>query len=169
MSLTHWTVIVSAVISASIQESVLPELVCFHVPVRSAGCSTGFFSAGFFVVCDWLVLPASAVLASLALPHAPSPRMSRPATAVAIVFLYMVSFFPWLICIKNSISWRFRFESLVRIVVGSHVKILRTGSDTVNQLIRDPKLALAGLCAVSTVDKFFSLFNEFMWIDSEDF
>ena len=34
----------------------LPELVCFHVPVRSAGCSTGFFSAGFFVVCDWLVL-----------------------------------------------------------------------------------------------------------------
>ena len=122
----------------------LPELVCFHVPVRSAGCSTGFFSAGFFVVCDWLVLPASAVLASLALPHAPSPRMSRPATAVAIVFLYMVSFFPWLICIKNSISWRFGFKCLVRIVVGSHAEILRTGSDTIHQVIRDLELALAG-------------------------
>lgn len=86
---------------------------------------------------DGIVLPASAVLASLALPHAPSPIMSRPATAVAIVFLYMVSFFPWLICIKNSISWRFRFECLVRIVVGSHTEILRTGSDTIHQIIGD--------------------------------
>nr|DAP49219.1 MAG TPA: hypothetical protein [Caudoviricetes sp.] len=40
--------------------------------------------------------------------------------------------------------------------------------DTVDEIIRDLVLALAGLCAVSTVDKFFSLFNEFMWIDSED-
>lgn len=45
--------------------------------------------------------------------------------------------------IKNSISWRFRFESLVRIVVGSHVKILRTGSDTIHQIIGDLVLALA--------------------------
>ena len=61
--------------------------------------------------------------------------MSRPVTAVAIVFLYMVSFFPWLICIKNSISWRFRFECLVRILVCGHVIVLWVRGDTVDEII----------------------------------
>lgn len=43
-SLTHWIVIASAVISASINMSVLLEFVCFQVPTKFAGCS---------VMCEW--------------------------------------------------------------------------------------------------------------------
>lgn len=68
-----------------------------------------------------------------------------------------------------SVIRRLAFHVTILIYVGGHVIVFGVRGDTVNQLIRDPKLALAGLCAVSTVDKFFSLFNEFMWIDSEDF
>ena len=68
-----------------------------------------------------------------------------------------------------SVIRRLAFHVTILIYVGGHVIVFGVRGDTVNQLIRDPKLALAGLRAVSTVDKFFSLFNEFMWIDSEDF
>ena len=45
-SLTHWIVIASAVISASINMSVLLEFVCFQVPIKFAGCSA---------MCEWLL------------------------------------------------------------------------------------------------------------------
>jgi len=55
----------------------------------------------------------------------------------------MVSFFPWLICIKNSISWSFGFEACVRIRVGGHVIVFRVRGDTVDEIIGDLVLALA--------------------------
>ena len=68
-----------------------------------------------------------------------------------------------------SVIRRLAFHVTILIYVGGHVIVFGVRGDAIHQIIRDLELALAGLCAVSTVDKFFSLFNEFMWIDSEDF
>lgn len=68
-----------------------------------------------------------------------------------------------------SVIRRLAFHVTILIYVGGHVVVFGVRGDTVDEIIGNLRLALAGLCAVSTVDKFFSLFNEFMWIDSEDF
>lgn len=55
LSLTHWIVMVSAVIAASIHMSVLLEFACFQVPVKFAGCSA---------MCEWRLTHCGSVWVS---------------------------------------------------------------------------------------------------------
>ena len=54
-SLTHWIVIVSAVIAASIHMSVLLEFACFQVSIKFAGCSA---------MCEWWLAHSGSVWVS---------------------------------------------------------------------------------------------------------
>ena len=68
-----------------------------------------------------------------------------------------------------SVIRRLAFHVTILIYVGGHVIVFGVCGDTVDEVIGDLGLALAGLIARGSSDEFLGFLNEFMWINTENF
>lgn len=69
-----------------------------------------------------------------------------------------------------SIIRRLAFHVTILIYVRGHVIVLGVRGDTVDEVIRDPGLALAGFVDTGgSSNEFLGFLNEFMWINTENF
>lgn len=68
-----------------------------------------------------------------------------------------------------SVIRRLAFHVTILIYVCGHVIVFGVRGDTVDEIIGDLGLALAGLIARGSSDEFLGFLNEFMWINTENF